>query len=574
MSRLWWPMTQMATTGTGPRSPGACGQEHWSLPGGALAAGPDLGRERPLHQRPGRRVDRRGPQSPPRCAATAGSTCSTPRTGARPPSGCDPCCGAAIPARRPSGWPDGDRWAILRIRPGDGEPPGVAARGVVVDATRSLGATARMARLVEGFNSLRQPARHRGRHAGRRRDLVGGTHAPPCTCCPTRATSWWSAGVGRAARGRAGGAVRPHPAVLVAARRPRSCAPAGRWWCGPTPSAASATRGSTACPSTIDPAFVGRAAERRAGPAVRRHGRRLRRRRRTLSDERLRLPPRRGRPVRRRPRPGPAGRRRRAGAGATSASSTSSAPRCRAASQIDTALAQLAALTVPRIADWCVVRHDRVGRQPPAAGGRRPRRPEPASGTCSGWRSASPGTWPGSGELGEALAAGRPLIRGSAGVAMLARGSTTRPTGPRSTPRARAASPCSRCTPGGGCWARWRSATGRAGRSPTPTSHWPPPSPAGRRSSSTTPACSTSSPAWPGRCRTACCPPACPTSPASSWGPATGPPARASTWAATSTTPSRPTTTGGSSPSATCAATASRPPPPPASCATRSARPP
>src|SRR5262245_55428526 len=58
-----------------------------------------------------------------------------------------------------------DRWAVLRIRrlgPRDaalgaesGPPP--AAAGVLVDATRTLGATARMARLVEGFNRLRSP---------------------------------------------------------------------------------------------------------------------------------------------------------------------------------------------------------------------------------------------------------------------------------------------------------------------------------------------------------------------------------------------------------------------------------
>jgi serine phosphatase RsbU (regulator of sigma subunit) len=45
------------------------------------------------------------------------------------------------------------RWAVLRVR---ADPAG-GARGVLVDATRSLGDTARMARIVGGFNRLRRP---------------------------------------------------------------------------------------------------------------------------------------------------------------------------------------------------------------------------------------------------------------------------------------------------------------------------------------------------------------------------------------------------------------------------------
>jgi serine phosphatase RsbU (regulator of sigma subunit) len=56
----------------------------------------------------------------------------------------------------------GDRWAILRIHavpPPPGTPAASArASGVLVDATRSLGSSAGMVRLVEGFNRLRQPA--------------------------------------------------------------------------------------------------------------------------------------------------------------------------------------------------------------------------------------------------------------------------------------------------------------------------------------------------------------------------------------------------------------------------------
>ncbi len=56
----------------------------------------------------------------------------------------------------------GDRWAILRIHPVS-PPPGTSpggarASGVLVDATRSLGSSAGMVRLVEGFNRLRHPA--------------------------------------------------------------------------------------------------------------------------------------------------------------------------------------------------------------------------------------------------------------------------------------------------------------------------------------------------------------------------------------------------------------------------------
>jgi serine phosphatase RsbU (regulator of sigma subunit) len=60
----------------------------------------------------------------------------------------------------------GERWAVLHIEPADdGDGDGAtgagadraAASGVLVDATHSLGTTARMARLVEGFNGLRRP---------------------------------------------------------------------------------------------------------------------------------------------------------------------------------------------------------------------------------------------------------------------------------------------------------------------------------------------------------------------------------------------------------------------------------
>jgi serine phosphatase RsbU (regulator of sigma subunit) len=87
---------------------------------------------------------------------------------------------AGGPAREePVRLASGERWAILRMHPADpmdegggparagGAPPGgaggeqggsdVVATGMLIDATRSFAATARMARLVEGFNRLRRP---------------------------------------------------------------------------------------------------------------------------------------------------------------------------------------------------------------------------------------------------------------------------------------------------------------------------------------------------------------------------------------------------------------------------------
>jgi serine phosphatase RsbU (regulator of sigma subunit)/PAS domain-containing protein len=49
----------------------------------------------------------------------------------------------------------GRRWAVLRAEPATGGEPG--AHGVLVGASRSLGDTARLARLIEGFNRLRRP---------------------------------------------------------------------------------------------------------------------------------------------------------------------------------------------------------------------------------------------------------------------------------------------------------------------------------------------------------------------------------------------------------------------------------
>ncbi len=51
----------------------------------------------------------------------------------------------------------GDRWGVLRVQAAGGPQGITGASGVLVDATRSVGAAARTARLVEGFNRLRHP---------------------------------------------------------------------------------------------------------------------------------------------------------------------------------------------------------------------------------------------------------------------------------------------------------------------------------------------------------------------------------------------------------------------------------
>jgi hypothetical protein len=80
---------------------------------------------------------------------------------------------------------------VLRIRPltnVEGSPEAVAG-GVLVDATRSLGATARMARLVEGFNRLRNPLDIVAATLDAAVNMLRGRTAT-LHCCPTPGTSW------------------------------------------------------------------------------------------------------------------------------------------------------------------------------------------------------------------------------------------------------------------------------------------------------------------------------------------------------------------------------------------------
>jgi serine phosphatase RsbU (regulator of sigma subunit) len=51
---------------------------------------------------------------------------------------------------------NGERWAVLRVK-ADGADGDAGASGVLVDATRSIGVAARAARLIEEFNRLRHP---------------------------------------------------------------------------------------------------------------------------------------------------------------------------------------------------------------------------------------------------------------------------------------------------------------------------------------------------------------------------------------------------------------------------------
>ena len=69
----------------------------------------------------------------------------------------------------------GERWAVLRVQAVGGAQGIAGASGVLVDATRSVGAAARTARLVEGFNRLRHPDEIVRAMLGEGVQLLGGT---------------------------------------------------------------------------------------------------------------------------------------------------------------------------------------------------------------------------------------------------------------------------------------------------------------------------------------------------------------------------------------------------------------
>ena len=316
-----------------------------------------------------------------------------------------------------------DRWAVLRIRPLtpaaaglDAESsPQPAAGGVLVDATRSLGATARLARLVEGFNRLRSPldivaatldaavGMLRGRtatlhvlsDAGDELVIAGDTGVPADVVAERFGRIPLSSPLPGAEAMRTG-----RPVVV--------CSPADRVERYP----------SMEVPGLeFDPAFVvvplrdsdGRAfgvmgigfpeevplndgdAEFLADVAAQC----------ALALDRARL--------------ADAAERAQEHLGfldELSAALSSSL-------QIETALAQLAGMTVPRIADWCVVRMLESASKPRPLVGAAHVDPEQV-GLLTGLAQRIPRDLAQAGELGTALASGRPIIRGARGVAMLA----------------------------------------------------------------------------------------------------------------------------------------------------------
>jgi serine phosphatase RsbU (regulator of sigma subunit) len=316
-----------------------------------------------------------------------------------------------------------DSWAVLRIRPlaagderpdSDGDPP-PAAGGVLVDATRSLGATARLARLVEGFNRLRRPL-----------DIVAATLDAAVGLLRGRTATVHvlsDPGDELVVAGTAG-----VPADLVEERFGRialsSPLPAAEVMRTGRPVVVSSTADrierypSMEVPGIdYDPAFVVvplRDSDGRAfGAMAIGFPEEV-----TLSDsdrefvedvaaqcalalDRARL--------------ADAAERAQEHLGfldELSAALSSSL-------EIETALAQLAGMTVPRIADWCVVRMLESASQPRPLVGAAHVDPEQI-GLLTRLAQRIPRDLARAGELGAALADGRPVIRGTQGVGMLA----------------------------------------------------------------------------------------------------------------------------------------------------------
>jgi serine phosphatase RsbU (regulator of sigma subunit) len=407
-------MTQMATTGTGPRSPGAGGQEHWSLPGGALALVLTWDAS-------GRCTSARADGSTAG-ALSAAALCGDgwldvfhPEDRRETADWLRSVLRGGDPREEAVRLADGDRWAILRLRPGDGDPPGVAARGVVVDATRSLGATARMARLVEGFNSLRHPLDIVAAMLDDGVTMVGGRTATLHVLSDTgdALVSAGSVGLPEGAVEERFGRI-PLSSDLPASEVMRT----GR----PVVVRSNSERrerypGLDGLSINYDPAFVVVPLNDAQGRPFGAMGIGFSDET-TLSDEDydfLRDVAAHCAVALDRARLADAAERAQGHLGfldELSAALSSSL-------HIDTALAQLAALTVPRIADWCVVRMIESASNPrPLVGAAHvdPSRDEGLQRLAQRF----PRDLARVGELGEALSAGRPLIRGTQGVAMLA----------------------------------------------------------------------------------------------------------------------------------------------------------
>ena len=405
--------SQMAETGTGPRSPGGADPERGSLPGGALAL--------VLTWDADARCTSARADGSSDGALVATSLCGDGWLDAVHAEDRAPALDWVRSVVRGSTVREetvrlagGDRWGLLRIRSGDGNPAGVAARGVLVDATRSLGSTARMARLVEGFNSLSHPLDIVAAMLDDGVSMVGGRTATLHVLSDTgdELMVAGSAGMPEGALEERFGRI-PLSSSLPAAEVMRT----GR----PVVVRSEAERrdrypGLDGLAINYDPAFV-------VVPLNDGQGRPFGAMgigfpdEVTLSDEDydfLRDVAGQCAVALDRARLAAAAERSQGHLGfldQLSAALSSSL-------QIDTTLAQLAGLTVPRIADWCVVRMIESAANPRPLVGVAHVDPS-AVGRLTELAQRFPRDLASIGELGEALTAGRPLIRGKRGVAML-----------------------------------------------------------------------------------------------------------------------------------------------------------
>jgi PAS domain S-box-containing protein len=171
------------------------------------------------------------------------------------------------------------------------------------------------------------------------------------------------------------------------------------------------------------------------------------------------------------------------------------------------ACARLARIVVPQLADLCAV--DLVDRPVSAP---RPASPSPRGTPRTRAGCGSSGSCAGTGPAGAPTPAGccrgpRPCCWPSCPRAGPSATPTTRPPPPSTTGCGCARRWSCRCGPAGACWApsRCSPSTPTAAATPRATCTWPPTSPAGRGSPSTTPGCTRWSTPPPPRCSAACC---------------------------------------------------------------------